>query len=202
MLPTTPVERNRSQSRSNNSPVPAIQKQTLQSTGIWERIRRAFAIDPNRSNGVPLNPYFRNPAPGELDPSTYDDPVTIPAGDIADNPYWRRDARRAYPRPSTIAQTDVVGLLALGNSVNPKKELIGEAGAKELVAVKEEAEQGGLAVFFQKGGEGGAAALEGLKAFGRDGMPPVPSSMKLRKEGDKWEAAKYELTEEQSYGGE
>ena len=177
------------------------QKQTLQSTGIWERIRSAFAIDANRSNGVPLNPYFRNPTPGGLDPTTYDDPVTLPAGDIADNPYWRRDARRAYPRQSTLAQADVVGLLAVGSAANPTKELIGEAGAKELVAIKEQGEQGGLALYFQKG-EGAAAATGGLKALGKDGMPPLPSGMSLRKDDGKWEAGKYELTEEQSYGEE
>ncbi|RYC63499.1 NADH dehydrogenase/NADH:ubiquinone reductase (H(+)-translocating) [Xylaria longipes] len=82
--------------------VPLSQKQTLESTGIWALVRRVFAVDPNRSSGVPLNPFFRNPTPGALDPLTYDDPVTLPAGDIADNPYWKRDARRSYPKLSFV----------------------------------------------------------------------------------------------------
>ena len=64
----------------NHHFAPRIQKQTLQSHGIWERIRRTFAIDPDRSNGVPLNPHFRNPPPGSNDPQGYTDPVTTPAG--------------------------------------------------------------------------------------------------------------------------
>jgi hypothetical protein len=68
-------------------------KYTIQSTGIWERIRRALAVDPNRSNGVPLNPQYRNPPPGV--PSSeqygeYEDPVTVPAGDLAENYYFNR----------------------------------------------------------------------------------------------------------------
>ena len=46
----------------------AIQKQTMQSTGIWERIRRALAVAPERSNGVPLK-HFRNPPPDPTTPS-------------------------------------------------------------------------------------------------------------------------------------
>ncbi len=112
------------------------QKQTLQSTGVWERFRRSFAIDPNRSSGVPLNPYFRNPAPGE--PHEYHDPVTIPAGDIADNAYWKRDHRRAYPALSVVSQADAVALLSVGSAAKPRAELIGEAGTKALVAAQEE----------------------------------------------------------------
>ncbi|KAI0134713.1 hypothetical protein BJ170DRAFT_213203 [Xylariales sp. AK1849] len=168
-------------------------KQTVQSTGIWERIRRVLAVDPERSTGVPLNPYYRNPTPGSNPPLEYDDPVTIPAGDIADNPYWKRDARRAYPRLSFVNQGDAVALLGVGSSANPKQELIGEEGQKALTVAKE-AEAGGLAKYFEE--RGVMSAKEVLV----DGLPPLPSGGVLKKDGSgKWEPGTYELLEEQTY---
>jgi hypothetical protein len=100
---------------------PLIQKQTLQSTGIWEAFRRFLAIDPERSNGVPLNPHFRNPPPGANDPLQYDDPVTLPAGDIADNPYWKRDNRRGYPQLSVVDQSQFAQLITIGSAEAPAR---------------------------------------------------------------------------------
>ena len=151
-----------------------------------------MVIDPNRTNGIPLNPYFRVPAPGSLDPSTFDDPVTLPAGDIADNPYWKRDSRRNYPRLSVVKQEDLVGLLSVGSEAAPKKELVGEAGQKALVEAGKEGEKG-LAEFVSKNG---AAVAEDLL---KDGLPPLPSGESLVT--GKWEVYKYELAEA-SYGGE
>jgi hypothetical protein len=170
---------------------PNPQKQTLQSTGIWETIRKAFAIDPNRSNGVPLNPYFRNPTPGALDPRGYEDPVTIPAGDIADNPYWKRDSRRAYPQLSVVDQGHAVSLLTVGSAAQPKVELIGEAGEKALVAAQKEGETG-LAKFFEKAPKGVA------KDLFVDGLPPLPSGQTLS--SGAWDVHKYELNEDQTFG--
>ena len=112
-----------------------------------------LAIDSNRSNGVPLNPQFRNPPPGSLPPQSYDDPVSLPAGDLADNPYWKRDVRRSYPRLSVLKQSDVVGLLTVGNKAAPKDDVlqVGESGAKQLVQLKQEAEERGLVAAFQRG---------------------------------------------------
>jgi hypothetical protein len=166
------------------------QKQTLQSRGIWEGIRRVFAIDPNRSNGVPLNPYFRNPAPGALAPNSYDDPVTLPAGDIADNPYWKRDARRNYPRLSVVGQGDAVALLSVGNAAAPKQDLIGEAGTKAVVAAEEEGEKG-LAKFFEAKGKSISSEVM------VDGLPPLPSGESLA--SGSWGVHKYGLAEEMSY---
>jgi hypothetical protein len=136
---------------------------------------------------VPLNPQFRNPPPGSNDPFSFTDTVTIPAGDIADNPYWKRDTRRGYAVPSVVSQADVVGLLSVGSASAPKKELIGEAGAKELVQVKEEGETG-LAAYFN-GGKGRA-----LESLGKDGMPPLPSAASLKQGADK-----YNLTAENAF---
>jgi hypothetical protein len=145
-------------------------------------------VDPTRSNGVPLNPQFRNPPPGSNEPFSFIDPVTIPAGDIADNPYWKRDARRSYPVLSTVTQGDVVGLLEVGSMSAPKKELIGEAGTNALVQVKKDGDFG-LASYFKKNGKEGTLAV-----LGKDGLPPLPSGLSLKAGEDK-----YHLTAENAY---
>lgn len=151
-------------------------------------IRRFFAIDPNRSTGIPLNPQYRNPPPGSLDPTSYDDPTTVPAADIADNPYWKRDVRRNYPRISTVTQSDVVGLLSVGSAANPSQKLLtGDAGSKQLVAVKQEGEEKGLAAFFEQQKAVGSV-------LGKDGMPPFPVPRGRAQYGKQ-----YELEGEQSY---
>ncbi|KKP05866.1 NADH dehydrogenase [Trichoderma harzianum] len=172
--------------------VSIAKKQTLQSTGLWETFRKAFALDPNRSNGVPLNPYFRNPTPGALDPLSFDDPVTLPAGDIADNAYWKRDVRRAYPQLSVVTQGDAVSLLTVGSAAQPKVELIGEAGEKALVAAQKEGETTGLAKFLEK------APKDVAKDVFVNGLPPLPSGQALEAGG--WDVHKYELNEDQTYG--
>lgn len=162
-------------------------KYTVQSTGFWERLRRLLAVDPNRSTGVPLNAQFRNPTPGALPPSTYDDPVTIPAADIADNPYWKRDVRRNYPRLSVVNQADVVGLLTVGSSAAPKENVlkIGEAGTKQLIEIKSQGEDRGLAALFETDKKGVQGVLSA------NGLPPMPCNLSS--------SSKYELNDEQGY---
>jgi hypothetical protein len=135
-----------------------------------------------------LNPQFRNPPPGSNEPFSFVDPVTIPAGDIADNPYWKRDARRSYPVLSFVTQGDVVGLLEVGSKSSPKKELIGEAGSNALVEVKKEGEMG-LSSYLKKSGKEGTLAV-----LGKDGLPPLPSGLSLKAGADK-----YHLTAENAY---
>lgn len=166
-----------------------LQKYTQQSTGLYERIRRLFAVDPDRSNGIPVR-HFRNPPPGGVDPLAYDEAVTTPAADIADNPYWRRDMRRAYPMLSTVTQGDAVGLLSIGSAAEPSPKLLaGEEGSKQLVAVKEQGQKG-LAAYFES--ERNAAAV-----LGQDGLPPLPVAVRSKSV----KAEKYELGHT-SYGEE
>ena len=118
--------------------------------------------------------HFRNPPPGGLDPKLYDEAVTIPAADIADNPYWRRDVRRAYPKLSTVTQRDAVGLLTMGSAANPSPKLLaGEEGQKQLVAVQQEGERG-LATYFES--EKATAVL------GENGLPPMPVTFGQKKQ--------------------
>ena len=118
-----------------------------------------------------MNPQFRNPPPGANPPQAYNDPVTVPAGDIAENAYFRRDVRRSYSRPSVIKQGDVVSLLTVGSKAKPKDDIlqIGDAGTKQLVQVKEEGEQQGLAAFFERERKGIPIVLD------PSGMPPFPA---------------------------
>lgn len=147
------------------------QKYTVRSTGIWDRIRRLLAVDPNRSSGVPLNPQYRNPPPGANPPGVYDDPVTVPSGDIAENPYFSRDIRRSYPRLSVVQQSDVVGLLSVGSKAKPKEDVLqlGAAGTKQLVQIRKEGEEKGLAALFEKEKSSIGSILDANK------MPPFPT---------------------------
>ncbi|KAK6359531.1 hypothetical protein TWF696_000685 [Orbilia brochopaga] len=138
-------------------------KYTLGSTGIWERFRRLFAVDPNRSTGVPYVAQYRNPTPTTLPPLPYHDPVTIPSGDIADNPYWKRDNRRGYPKLSVVTQADAAGMLLLGTAAVPRVA-DGGVGEKQLVEVKSSGES--LVEVMRKVGNGGVLM--------KDGLPPVP----------------------------
>ncbi|KAH0544705.1 hypothetical protein FGG08_001210 [Glutinoglossum americanum] len=151
--------------------VSVYKKYTVQSTGVWDRIRRILSIDPNRSTGVPLNPQFRNPPPGANPPELYDDPTSTPAADLADNPYWKRDTRRAYPRLSVVNQAHAVGLLSVGSKAAPLRELVGEDGTKQLVAVKQEGEERGLAALFEK--DKGSVG----RVLGEGGLPPLPVNL-------------------------
>jgi hypothetical protein len=167
----------------------ASQKYTVQPQGLYAAINRLFALDPNRSTGIPMNPQFRNPPPGGQDPNAYDDPVTVPAADLAENPYWKRDVRRRYPRLSTITQADAVALLEVGSAAAPKQELIGEAGSKQLVAAQEQGTKG-LAVAFER--NMGLAA----DVLGPGGMPPMPVAQHpTGAAGQK----RYDLESEQAY---
>lgn len=128
---------------------------------------------------------FRNPPPGSLDPTTYDDPTTTPAGDIADNPYWKRDVRRGYPRLSAVTQGDVVSLLTVGSAANPSPKLLaGAEGTKQLIDVKHEGEKG-LSAYFER--------AKGTAVLGEGGLPPNPAPFKAPT------VVKYELGSEQSY---
>ena len=122
---------------------------------------------------MPLNPQYRNPPPGANPPEAYDDPVTVPAGDIAENAYYKRDIRRSYPRLSVVKQADAVGLLSVGSKASPKENglRIGDAGSKQLIQLKQEGEQKGLAAFLKKEKKLPATLL------GPDGLPPFPSGM-------------------------
>lgn len=161
------------QSQHRYGTADVAQKYTVQSNGIWERLRRMLAVDPERSTGVPLNPQYRNPPPGANPPQVYDDPVSVPSGDLAENSYYKRDIRRNYPRLSVVQQNDVMGLLSFGSKIQPKENALkgGDAGEKQLIAFRRHGEDKGLA--FQLDGNMNAKA--GI--LGPNNLPPFPSGM-------------------------
>jgi hypothetical protein len=117
----------------SGGPVPVWKKYTTQPRGIWEKVRQVLALVPNRSSGNPIVSMFRATPPGAMieEAKTYNENVTIPAGDIKGNPYYKRDYRRNYPQVHGFNQTKVSGLLRLGSSTNPRIS-IGDKGTKEL----------------------------------------------------------------------
>lgn len=127
-----------------------------------------------------------------MPPSSYDDPVTVPAGDIADNPYWKRDTRRSYPKLSTVSQADAVSLLTVGSQAAPKDDVlqIGEAGAKQLVEVQEQGKERGLAALFEKDQK----SIQGV--LGANGLPPTPANINTVAQAAQ---SKYEINPEQGY---
>lgn len=116
--------------------------------------------------------------------------MTLPAGDIADNPYWKRDSRRSYPQLSVVNQAQFASLITVGSAATPKVDLIGEAGEKALVAAKQEGETG-LAKALEK------APKDVTKDVFIGGLPPLPSGTSLAT--GSWEVYKYEVAET-SYG--
>ncbi|KZT58862.1 21 kDa subunit of NADH dehydrogenase [Calocera cornea HHB12733] len=77
--------------------------------GFWKRFRDATVLNPNISSGLPIASLNRYPQPGSR-PEKYATPTTK-ASDPAQNPYHRRDFRRAYPQLSTISQQTMTSLL-------------------------------------------------------------------------------------------
>lgn len=115
--------------------MPVFKKYTVQSKGIWEKVRKLLTLVHNRSTGNPIVPYYRVPAPGSRpEAKHYTDPFTVPAGDIAENPYYARDHRRNYPQTAIFDQSTVAGLLSYGSAANPRIA-DGEAGTKALAEV-------------------------------------------------------------------
>lgn len=85
-------------------------------------------------------------------------------------------------------QADAVGLLTVGSQAAPKDDVlqIGEAGQKQLVSVKQEGEQRGLAAHFEKDKKG----IQGV--LGPNGLPPTPCNLNAS-------ATKYQLDHDNGY---
>ena len=92
-----------------------------------------------------------------------------------------------------MKQADVVGLLTVGSKTLPKDDVlqIGDAGSKQLVEVRTQGEEKGLAGYFEK--EKGAAAA----VLGPSGLPPMPCDLSRQSsEG----ARKYVMNTERTEG--
>ncbi|KAG5645214.1 hypothetical protein DXG03_006732 [Asterophora parasitica] len=81
----------------------------LSPQGFWKTFRDYTVINPEISTGLPIASLNRRPQPASR-PEKYNTPATK-ASDLAQNPYWKRDVRRAYPQLSVITQEDLSNLL-------------------------------------------------------------------------------------------
>lgn len=142
------------------------------SKGIWETLRKLLTPVPNRSSGNPVVPMYRVPAPGSR-PESYEEPVTLPAADIAENPYWKRDHRRNYPQTAHYDQSTIAGLLLYGSAAKPRIAA-GDAGTKALAEV----ESGAVSL-----NQALAKIQSDIKGEVLDtrGLPPLPPTMRPKK---------------------
>ncbi|KAF9478607.1 21 kDa subunit of NADH dehydrogenase [Pholiota conissans] len=81
----------------------------LSPKGFWKKFRDAVVVNPEISSGLPLASLNRYPTPASR-PEKYSTPATK-ASDPAQNPYWKRDVRRAYPQLSVVTQSELSTLL-------------------------------------------------------------------------------------------
>ncbi|KIK97117.1 hypothetical protein PAXRUDRAFT_825289 [Paxillus rubicundulus Ve08.2h10] len=77
--------------------------------GFWKKFRDAIVVNPEISSGIPIANLNRYPQPASRS-EEYSTPATK-ASDPAQNPYWKRDVRRAYPQLSVVTQSDLTTLL-------------------------------------------------------------------------------------------
>jgi len=118
-------------------------------------------------------------------PEEYIEPLTAPAADLAENPYWKRDTRRDYPRTLVYSQPYIAGLLSYGNASAPRIAA-GETGVKVLAEVTSGKLE--LTSVLQ-------SVNVGKEVLARNGgLPPLPGTGRGR---EKW---KFKLNEEKEQG--
>ncbi|KAL1696246.1 hypothetical protein GGG16DRAFT_43932 [Schizophyllum commune] len=109
----------------------------LSPKGFWKKFRDAVVVNPEISSGLPIQGVNRWPPPASR-PERYNTPATK-ASDIAQNPYWKRDVRRAYPRLSAVTQTELSTLLLEHSSAQQiPAPTDADPNAKMVVAVPQE----------------------------------------------------------------
>lgn len=86
----------------------------LSPKGFWKKFRDVVVVNPEISSGLPLPNLNRWPPPASR-PEKYSTPATK-ASDPAENPYWKRDVRRAYPQLSVVTQSELSSLLIAHSS--------------------------------------------------------------------------------------
>lgn len=119
-------------------------------------------------------PFYRVPAPGSRsEAQSYEEPMTLPASDIAGNPYYKRDHRRNYPQISCFNQSTIAGLLSYGSAASPRIA-DGEKGKAALATVST-----GQLSLTQVLGSATKDVVSG-SALEKTGLPPLPPSLKSK----------------------
>lgn len=98
---------------------------SVRALSLTSKTGDAVVVNPEISSGLPIPELNRYPQPGSR-PEKYSTPATKGAikahctptiltlelaSDPAQNPYWKRDVRRAYPQLSVVTQSDLSTLL-------------------------------------------------------------------------------------------
>ncbi|GAA5805059.1 hypothetical protein EDC94DRAFT_613147 [Helicostylum pulchrum] len=102
-------------------------------TKTWSWVKKYLSINPLSTDGMPVVGKFRTPAPASQGKYVY---PKSEASAISNNPYYKRDTRRNFPRLAVYTQNDVA-LLLEGGHVDPS--LTAEAAADKAVATSTEA---------------------------------------------------------------
>ncbi|KAH9998446.1 21 kDa subunit of NADH dehydrogenase [Russula compacta] len=105
----------------------------LSPKGFWKKFRDAVAVDPAISSGLPLQSVNRQPPPGSR-PEKYSTPASK-ASDPAQNPYWKRDVRRAYPQLSVVTQSELSTLLIQHSGAAAATELLATPPGPDATSV-------------------------------------------------------------------
>ncbi|KAI0355638.1 21 kDa subunit of NADH dehydrogenase [Trametes cingulata] len=138
----------------------------LSPKGFWKKFRDAVVVNPDISSGLPIASVNRYPQPASR-PEKYSTPATK-ASDPAQNPYWKRDVRRAYPQLSVVTQSELSNLLiehAKADSIAAP----GEGQKAEASSVPAEQQQGSLDLT-----QAIATITSARKAYSESKLPPAP----------------------------
>ncbi|KAH9931140.1 21 kDa subunit of NADH dehydrogenase [Epithele typhae] len=139
----------------------------LSPKGFWKKFRDAIVVDPEISSGLPIQGVHRFPPPASR-PERYATPATK-ASDPAQNPYWKRDVRRAYPQLSVVTQSELSTLM------------LEHARAQQVIAPPTEAEvaEGAPVPTAQTSfdlTEAITTIAAARKAYSTSQLPPLPPS--------------------------
>ncbi|KAH9961233.1 NUZM, NADH-ubiquinone oxidoreductase 21.3 kDa subunit [Russula dissimulans] len=135
----------------------------LSPKGFWKKFRDAVAVDPAISSGLPLPAVNRQPPPGSR-PEKYSTPASK-ASDPAQNPYWKRDVRRAYPQLSVVTQSELSTLLIQHSGAAPELAAPQGPDASSVPAVPAQRLDLSEAI--------GAISVA-RKAYSASSLPPTP----------------------------
>ncbi|CDO69369.1 hypothetical protein BN946_scf184961.g11 [Trametes cinnabarina] len=142
----------------------------LSPKGFWKKFPivpgDAVVVNPEISSGLPIPTLNRYPPPGSR-PEKYATPATK-ASDPAQNPYWKRDVRRAYPQRSVVTQAELATLLL----DHAKAEAIAAPGEDQKAETSSvPAEQQGSVDLTQAI----ATITSARKAYSENKLPPTPA---------------------------
>ncbi|GAA5963988.1 hypothetical protein JCM21900_005858 [Sporobolomyces salmonicolor] len=133
--------------------------------GVWDRIRKAIVVNPESSTGNPLPRDFRTPEPASR-PEKFSVPASK-ASDVAQNPYYMRDFRRAFPKTEVVTQGELAKLL------------IAQGGFEALPPVASAEGSSSTAVTADSPGPS-LASLYNTSAAAGSFKPPTPPGPKYR----------------------